>query len=194
MKSETCSCNHFCVLLLREQAQNLAENNTHLHPQIQFLPKMVRHRLIWLSRPHHSFLHLPFIFTPTIHFYTDVTKMNQGCIEYEIPPWNHYKWGRVVTTPLKSWVFVSVLITIFDVYTVSLAIEFLVDIENLFNGEQDLAVCVFWNLSETFCIFHKVFFWVLHLINDSQSACTQWDTSFLTKYNAENTCRCSFWH
>ncbi len=49
--------NHFCIFLLCEQAQNPTESMNHLCPQIQFPPEVVRHRLTWLGRPHHLFLH-----------------------------------------------------------------------------------------------------------------------------------------
>ncbi len=42
---------------LCERMQNHAESTTHLSPQIQFPPEVIRHHLTWLSKPHHLFLH-----------------------------------------------------------------------------------------------------------------------------------------
>ncbi len=54
----TRSCNHCCIFfLLCERVQNPAKNTTHLRLWIQFPSEVVRHSLIWLGRPHHSFLY-----------------------------------------------------------------------------------------------------------------------------------------
>ncbi len=52
--------------------------------------------------------------------------------------------------PLNTWDFVFGLKTMFGIYTVILAIEFLLDIENLFIRKQDLVINVFWNLFSNF--------------------------------------------
>ncbi len=59
-------------------------------------------------------------------------------------------------TTLNLWDFFFGFITTFGIYVAILVIKFLLDIENLFSGEQDSVVCGFFfgTFLATFCIFH----------------------------------------
>ncbi len=125
----------FLCFSLCEWAQNPAESTSYLGPRIQFSPEVVWHRLTWLGRPHHLFLHWCCKNESELHRSTR-------------PPPNHYQQG--CDDPSEPLGFCLQLITTFGIYVFILVIEFLFNVVNVFIDKQDLMVCVFWNLFGNF--------------------------------------------
>ncbi len=91
----------------------------------------------------------------TFCFYIDVAKMNLGCTRVQ----NSHQTTTVrdrdgggLMTILNHWGIVFSLTTTFGKHVVILAIEFLLDTENLFIGKQNLVV--FSEFFSNFCAFH----------------------------------------
>ncbi len=106
-----------------------------------------------------------------IHFYASVKNESWLHLSEKLPTKPLFMGWGVVMPPLNPLDFVFGLITTFGIYVAILVITFLLDIENLFIDKQDLVINAFLGtFLATFCTFYNVFFWVLHLINDSHSS------------------------